>query len=193
MEILITITVVAVVAGIGSQLIVGSLRSNKFSNERNAALGLVEETFEAVRNSSSERWQNIYDLTKDTAQYYPQQSSGKWQIAAGTESVVVNGITYTRYFNISNVSRDTSSRNIENTYNSANNDPSTQKITTTVSWPDAEPMISSEYITRWRNKACLQTDWQSVGSGTSTCPANNYGSASNITTGNNLQLCAGGC
>src|SRR3989344_2467235 len=193
MEILITITVVAVVAGIGSQLIVGSLRSNKFSNERNAALGLVEETFEAVRNSSSERWQNIYDLTKDTAQYYPQQSSGKWQIAAGTENIVVNGITYTRYFAISNVSRDTSSRNIENTYNSANNDPSTQKITTTVSWPDAEPMISSEYITRWRNKACLQTDWQTGGSGTGNWPENSYGAASNITTGNNLQLCAGGC
>lgn len=193
LEVLVAIAVVAAVVGIGSQMIIGSLRSSKISNERNAALGLVEETFEAVRNSSSERWQNIYDLTKDSVQYYPQQFSGKWQVAAGTENIVINSIAYTRYFTVSNVSRDPTTRDIENTYNAGNNDPSTQKIFVTVSWPNADAITSSEYTTRWRNKACLQTSWQSAGSGTSTCPTSNYGSVINITPGENLQLCVGGC
>lgn len=175
-EILIVIAAVAVIAGISAQMLIVSMRSNKVSGERNVALGLVEETFETVRNTAAERWQDVYNQTKGSAQYYPKQVSGKWTIASSSENVIVSGITFTRYFTIDNVSRDPSSRSIEATYNASNDDPSTQKITVTVSWSDAEPIVSREYVMRWRNKACAQTNWSGGQSGsTSTCPATVYG------------------
>lgn len=178
LEILIVISVVAIVAGLASQMVVVSMRANKIASERNVALGLAEEIFEAVRNVGAERWQNIYSLGKGSANhYYPQQSGGKWILATGEETVNINGLDYYRYFIIDDTSRDSTTRDIEAIYNSSNDDPSTQKITVYVNWGEGENISFSEYATRWRNKVCSQTDWSGgINNGPLSCPANFYSS-----------------
>ena len=206
LEILVAISVLAVIVAAGSQLIYVGMVGNKSASEKNVAQGLSVESIEAVQNAAFEKWQDIYNLTKGSTDYYPQQSNGKWAIAAGSESVVINDIAYTRSFTIQNVCRDNTTRNITDITDSNGSsttactlaggspDPSTQKINVSISWPDAEPFTHSEYVTRWRNKVCLQTNWGGgAGSGTTTCPASVYGSKSNITAGTDLQLCSGGC
>ncbi|RJQ31008.1 type II secretion system protein [Candidatus Parcubacteria bacterium] len=168
LEIIIVIAVLAVVITIGSQTIFVSLRSNKTAGERDSALKLAEETFEAVRTVAAENWLNLYkppDGSGDPVtskgssnHYYPSQSDGKWILQSGDEIVSVGGITYTRYFSIDNASRD-SNKDIESTYNSSNDDPSTQKISVTVSSSDIADVTATEYVFRWRNKVCHKTDW----------------------------------
>ncbi len=197
-ELLLAIAAAAVIIMLGSQLLMVSLRSGKSSSERDAAVGLAKETFEAVRAAAGEKWQNLYNLTKGSAAYYPQKPAGKWAIVSGTENVTVGEIVFGRSFTVQNVCRDNSSRNITGITDSAgaatacvasggSNDPSTQRVTTAVSW--GEDSISwSEYVTRWRNLTCVQTDWSGgTGSGTTTCsvttPVTTYGGATNIDFG----------
>lgn len=178
LEILIALAVVTVIVGLGAQTTVVSLKSNKTAGEKGEAGKLVEETFEAVRMITAENWLNLYkppDGTGDPAaskgdnnHYYPSQSVGKWIIQSGNEIVTVGSLSYTRYFTIDNVSRD-SNKDIEPTYNSSNDDPSTQKITVNVGWANAATTTISQYLFRWRNKVCHKTNW----SGGKTYPADN--------------------
>ena len=51
----------------------------------------------------------------------------------------------------------------------------TQKITTTVSWPGADAVVISEYMTRRMNKSCAQTNWSVGGSvGAKACTSLDY-------------------
>ena len=89
--------------------------------------------------------------------------------------MTVNGVVYTRYVIVENVSRDAATRAIETTYASDRDDPSTQKITVTTSWTGGDPISISDYFFRWKNKACNQTDWSGgAGSGVKNCPDTTY-------------------
>ncbi|MFH0890490.1 MAG: hypothetical protein V1856_00470 [Candidatus Liptonbacteria bacterium] len=193
MELLLAVSALAILGGLAAQMVIVSIRGNRVSNERGVAQGLMNETLEAVRSVAEEKWQNIYNLTKSSQHYYPVASSTRWIVTAGDENVSANGITYTRYLVVNDVSRD-ASRDIENSYNAANDDPSTQKITVSVSWPNADALSNDIYILRWRNKVCAQADWFSGGAtGVKNCPETTYDTKTNITASSSLELCAGGC
>jgi len=202
-ELLITIAVAATIVAIGAQLIYVSLRGNRWSGEKNVALGLKDEEFEAVLSWTTQSWTTFYNLTKGTTTYAMFPSGGSWNYSTGTEAVTANTITYTRSFTIQNVCRDTATRSILGVTDGGgattactgggSEDPSTQQVSVAVRWPGADPLTAAEYLTRWRNKACVQSSWASQGSATSSCPATTYASSSNITPGANLQLCTGGC
>jgi len=177
LELLVAISVLAVILSVGSEAVFVSLQSSKISGQRDIATGLASEMLESVRAVSDEKWQNLYNLTKST-HYYPTQSAGKWTLTtAGDETIVLSTGTFTRYVVIEDVSRNQSTRAIETTYSSVNDDPSTQKVTATVSWAGADPFVVSEYFFRWRNQTCAQTGWTGNGnSGTNvvTCADNTY-------------------
>jgi type II secretory pathway pseudopilin PulG len=188
LEILIVIGVTAVIVGLSAQFIYLSLRGNKSANEKNAALGLMEETLEAVRDVSSEKWVTILNLTHGATNYYPQQSAGKWVLTSGSENIALNGLTFTRYFNVRHVCRNSGAiTGISDTDGTATTcvsstgsyDPSTEKITTTISWPNANPLVINEYLAgRWRNLVCKNTDWSTADPSNpvitnSSCAANN--------------------
>lgn len=186
LEILVATAVVAVIGSLVSQMVIVGAYTNKWSSEHNAALGLIETVFEAADSVAFARWQNIYNLNKTSSDhYYPLKQSGAWAVAAGEETVSLNGINYSRYFTVENVCRDNTSRAIITTSGvppcTAGNsdDPSTQKITAYASWPNGS-LSRSFYLTRWRNKICSQTAWSTTGSGTTTCPATYYENATSI-------------
>lgn len=186
LELLIVISLLAIILSVGTQAVYVSLQSGKVSGERDVAVGLASEALEASRGVAEEKWQNIYDLTKGSP-YHMVQTGNKWATSTGSEIVSLNNTSYTRSVVIENVSRDASTRMIDT---GTNYDPSTQKVTVTVSWPYADPVVIAEYFLRWKNKVCNQTDWSGgAGSGTKTCPDTTYTSATNLgVPGASLQI-----
>jgi hypothetical protein len=181
LEILIAVGVAAVVLSIVSQLVLVSLNSNKATVESTIAENLAQEEFKAVEAIAFSKWQNLYNLTKaSSSHYFATSTAGDWATSTGDEIVRLNSLSFTRYFTIANVCRDDVSRAIITTAGvppcTAGNsdDPSTQKITVTVSWAGGS-LTRSDHLTRWRNQTCVQTSWNSGGStGTTTCPATYY-------------------
>jgi type II secretory pathway pseudopilin PulG len=190
LELLVVISILAIILSIGSQAVMVSLRSGKVSGEVDVASSLASEALESVRGATEEKWQNIYNLTKTSQNYYATTTNNKWVIATGTETIMINNASYTRDFIINNISRDPSTRLIESSYNSAHDDPSTQQIVVTVSWTGGAPFVISEYFFRWKNRTCNQTSWSTSGSsGVKTCPDTTYGCATNLgTPGASLQV-----
>lgn len=201
MEALLAISAAVIVLSLGAQLIYVSLRGSQVAGDRNVGVGLVEEGIGAVSNIATEQWQNIYALAKTGTHYYPSATSGKWTVTSGDNSVTVGAKTYTRYFTVANVCRDTATRNITGltdtngstllcVTNGGTFDPSTQSITMNVQLPDSGDTLStSEYLFRWRNKICNQTDWSGgAGGGVKVCPDTTYEAKTNITAGTDLQL-----
>lgn len=164
-EMLIVISLVAIILTVGANSVFLSMRSNKVSGERDVASNLASATIDSIRAVVEEDWQNIYALNKATTHYYPSESSGKWVMLEGDEVVNINDILYTRYVTIENVSRNATTKDIETDYVLSNDDPSTQKITVTVNWSQGSPVVISEYFYRWRNKICPQTEWTTPESG----------------------------
>lgn len=165
LELLVVISLLAIILSVGANAVFLSTRSNKVSGENDVASSLAFESLEAVRSIVEEDWQNIYGLVKDTGHYYPIQSAGKWIIATGEETINSGDITYTRYITVSNVSRDSITRDVEDIYSQVDDDPSTQKVSVTVSWPNGNPITISGYFFRWKNKTCEQGSWTTGGSG----------------------------
>jgi type II secretory pathway pseudopilin PulG len=162
LEILIVIMIIGVVVAIGSQIAVVSMQANKLSLERDVASGLSQQMFEAIRSIATENWVNIYEPAdgKGASNHYSVTSSGgKWIIASGDNATSINGISYTQYFTIDNISRDPDTSDIESAYNASNDDPSTQKITVHITWGNGESISFTDYISRWRNKLCEGTNW----------------------------------
>ncbi len=192
-EILVSISIFAVLASIGAQALVVSLNSNVSAEKKTSGANLLSEMMAAVHAASDESWQNLYGLNKG-AQYHPEIVGGKWVLTSGSETVAVGNASFTRYFTVENVSRDLSTRDVETTYVSANDDPSTQLVIATVTSSTTDALTASEYFFRWRNKTCTQTAWSSSGSsGVKECPDTTYVNTTNITAGADLQLCSGGC
>lgn len=193
-EILVAVTVFAAIAAIGSQALIVSLRSNKTAAEKGEGAQLLSEMIRGVRSLSDESWQNLYGLTKDTAHYYPSLQGGKWTLTSGDEIILLGQTRFSRYFTVANVSRDPSTRAVETSYDADHDDPATQKITAIVSASTTGSLSVSVYLSRWRNQVCGQTSWSSSGSsGARNCPDTTYVDTTNITAGDDLQLCSGGC
>lgn len=204
-EVLIVIAIAAIVTTLSAQTIYVSMVGTKSSSNRETAAALLMETFESVDNIASERWQNIFDLNKDGSPYYPSASGGSWRVLPGSEQVAVGEEIYTRSFIVQNICREDATKAITGVTDGSGSavtcagtggvfDPSTEKITVTVTVPDGDPHIENSYITRWRNKVCVQTLWSGSGSiGVKICPDTTYETRTNMTTGNSLELCSGGC
>ncbi|MCR4264338.1 MAG: type II secretion system GspH family protein [Candidatus Roizmanbacteria bacterium] len=166
LELLIVTSILAVILSIGSQAVYVSMQSGKTSAESDVATGLASEALEATRAVADEKWQNIYNLTgKGSTRYYATSTAPalKWTIVAtaipSDEQIVMNGIVYTRYIIVENVNRNAATRGIDP---AGDEDPSTQKVTVTVSWTNADTVIISDYFFRWRNKICSQTGWDGL-------------------------------
>lgn len=186
LELLIVIGVVAIIVPLVAQIIVSSLNMNKWTTESKVATNLADEEIKAIDSVSFEKWQNIYDKIKiSSSHYYAVNSAGAWLLSLGDESLLVNGVSYTRYFTIANVCRDDAtgsaiiSTSTESCVAGNSEDPSTQKVVVTVSWKNGT--ISKDYyLTRWRNKVCAQTNWSGVSGTPVSCPSTAYESATNI-------------
>ena len=184
LELLIVIAMVAIIFTVGTQAVMVSLRSGRNSSERDTAYGLATEGIEIARGVAEQNWQSIYSpagIVKGTTHYSPLKVNSSWTLTAGDETVIVNGVSFTRYIIINNVSRDaTSDRKIEASYVAGDDDPNTQQITVYVSWTGGDTVTVNNFVFRWRDKVCSQTTWATQTTPTDnavSCPPTTYFSA----------------
>jgi len=125
------------------------IRVSERNRMRLQALSLAEEAIEAVRSFGNvNSWQNGIGGLAIGAEYHPIVIGSIWNIVSESENIN----NFNRKIIISPVSRDNED-NIENTYNPANNDPNTRKISVIVSWADRIGLASESigaYLTNWK-------------------------------------------
>ncbi|MBI3671251.1 hypothetical protein HY249_00455 [Candidatus Azambacteria bacterium] len=169
LEILIAVSILAFIAIAISQVLGVSFQSSKVGGQRTVALGVAQEEMEAVRAIAKESWNNIYGVGKGVANKYHISNSAadcgtqRWCLVAGQSSETFNGLLYTKYIYIDNVSR--TGGDIDSTYSAPNDDPLTQKVSVAVSWQGGSIDIY-EYFTRARNSSAGQTNWTTSGQAT---------------------------
>ena len=171
LEALLSITLGVILIGSSVGLIGISLRIFNTAKQHLQANSLMRQTAEIIQSLTRDNWHNIYDLTKNS-NYYATSTSNVWSFVAGQETSTINDIPYKRYFQVSNVNRDTSG----NIAASGTDDSSTQKITIFLEYGNNYISSSSLsfYLTRsYNNQVFQQTDW-SGGSG-QTGPISNSG------------------
>lgn len=161
---------IMIALGIGAVLIVGavaaittSLKSGSENKTNQIGSFLNQELVDNVTVYARSNWRSIWDLNKGSSQYHLTPSGSFFATSTGQETTIVDGASYSRFFTIQNVSRDSNNNiELESSYNAANDDPSTQLITVTTTWNSAGSVSSSilnKYITRYRNEVFVQTDW----------------------------------
>lgn len=188
-EVLIAISVFAVIGVIAAQLIGISLQSNAVSGQKTVALQLTQETAEALDTLTGESWQNIYALSKGSANHYHAVVSGsKWATSTGDELLTINSTPYKRFFYIEDVSRDSGGDIVSS---GGNDDPSTQKATIVASWQNSENIdigtaTTTKYLMRARNTAATQGSWVNGGSSPTSGESGDFGT--NFSAQSNIDL-----
>lgn len=148
-EILIVVAIIVIALTGLAGLVAYSLKISISIRETTQANFLSQETMEAVRNfRDGTNWNSNGLGTLTTGvNYYPQKSADippKWALVQGQDTI--NG--FVRKVIFEKVSRDIND-NIEQTYNPANDDPNTRKVTVTVSWQAKEVKLVT-YLTSWK-------------------------------------------
>ena len=172
-EVLIGLTIGALIIGGVSAGLVSSLRSNTQTKQDIIATEIAQKTMDNVRVLAESSWNTIYNLSPKGAgnNHYIYSEGATFVVGPLTElnrakiEANVESIIYTPSFTVDNVLRDSNGAIIDS---GTNYDPSTQKIIISVSWKTIgtnERTISiASYITRTKNISTLFTDW-SAGSG----------------------------
>jgi len=157
-EILIAIGIVAIIIGSVVTTYVASLRAN--ANARLSAIGLqlAEETYDNLRALTEANWHTIYAMPKAT-HHHLTLVNNIFNVGLGTETIMAQGVQYTRSFTVENAQRDVNG-NIVDT--GGINDPSTQRIVVTTSWPVAGETGTVKiegFFARNRNISSRTTNW----------------------------------
>lgn len=183
LEILIAITLVAIIAVIVIMFAQTGLRSTKVSGEKARLNEIAQETMELTRSIALQDWSNVcesgYPNCKTVAgtSYFPTVSGDTWQLATGTEVVTLDETAYTRSVVFEKICRDDAGAVATVTTSSCTvgiEDPSSRKVVVTVETSDAGKTTLINFVTRWGaarldltrgNNVFYQTDW--VGGATS--------------------------
>ena len=157
-EILIAVGISAALIGSVVSTYVVSLRSN--ANARLSAIGtqLAQETYDNVKALAESDWHTIYSVTKGANQHLVL-ADDTFSVVPGTEAFEVDGTLYTRSFVVENVQRGLSGDIVSS---GGEDNPSTQKVTVTVSWPisgETDDTKITGYIARNRNASLRSTNW----------------------------------
>lgn len=188
-EALVALSILAILLLVSSQSILAGLYGAKSAGQKDNSITVLREMVETARAAIDESWLGLYSLVRSPAHYHVLQSAGKWVLFTGDETIEMNGVTFTRYFTVDDVSRNSLTRAIDTVYDPTHNDPSTLKVTFTVVWGNGNRISQVEYFSRWRNKVCVQSDWNTPGStGVKNCPDTSFDASTDITAGASLKL-----
>lgn len=159
-EVLVGIGIMAILVSAILPLMLTSANASIRENKNSIATLSAKGQIEAVKAIKEENWNNLYSVSKG-ADYYPTINGDKWQLTSGVETIPLNGLTFQRSVKVENVSRTdlNGAGNIAPIYNASLDDPSTQKITSTVTSGEMLSISITEYMSRWKSSLWTQTDW----------------------------------
>lgn len=186
-EILIAVVMAGIIIGGVTSTIGASLIASKKIKQITTATALAQQDLEAARTIGESNWFNIYCPPSGSCpggkgasvNYRIVLLDGSWQIQSGVATTSIDSIVYTHYFHVENISRDTEGLIIP--YDDQNSDPSAQKITEVISWPNGDTdFIMSEYLMRTTSAYFKDFNWTSgnIGSGPYTSSGGAYAATS---------------
>ena len=185
-EVLIAVTVGAILIAAAATLIAATLRSSAANKYLQPASYLAQGLIDQLTTFAETKWYcpppgicnglnlGIYNLNKGPAALYflATTTSGTtiWQaVIPGVSEDIreFEGIQFTRYFYLENVCRNFAGALGQAVYPpttcvASEEDPSTQKVTAVVSWlqnGEHQQIQVSKFLTRSRNQVFVQTDW----------------------------------
>lgn len=180
----ISISTILIGASAGAAAII--LRSNVQSKRLQAATTLAQELSDNLRSFTEAGWLNIYNLQKGSSHtYYLNTATSPFTASAAnsTETLTQENVNYIRSFYVDDVNRagcgtgdvttnaTTSCRWGSGTLSDVAADPSTEKVTIVVTWPDTTTGVKViEYLTRAGSIVFRQTNWV-AGAGQENFPA----------------------
>lgn len=199
-EIIIGISIAGILVGGATTVIALILRSNFDAKTTQTASFLASEYSDNISSIAESNWLKVYcppdgncpgGAKGQNSKFYLNLSGSSYSIISGTTSIIVEGRTFTRYFYIENVNRD--SCGIGNISANATtscvgggsgiaDDPSTQKITVKVDWEGNRSVSKIQYLSRNRNFSAVQSNWSNGDGqeGPITSLNNSFSSSSNI-------------
>jgi len=190
MEVLVAAAVGAVLILGAATLIAPALQSGKQASVIQGGTAAGIELMNNVRVWSNGNWNTVLTLSTSSVQYYYLNTSASpFTVVSGTESVTKASTSYTRYFQISDVFRDSGGQ-ITSTVSGNTYDPSTKQITLVYGATTSTYQSLSVFITRIVNNVVSQSDW-SGGSGQSSPTrfiGKTFAAASNIIFSSSGQL-----
>ena len=157
-EVLLAVAFLAALVAVGTQVAVVSMQSTTASEYKDVAQRLGREMLEGARLASESDWYQVYHASR-SAPLVATTSARAWVVRSGPETLTVGTHIYTRSFTVASTSRDQVTRAIQDVYDPAYDDPSTLRLTATVQVREGGAVTLTEYITRWHNVICDQTEW----------------------------------
>lgn len=156
-ELIITISLLAILLPVLGYGFIVARDGKVQQQQRLKATALMKEAVEAVRSVRSQGW-NDFAVNGD---YHAVVSVNSWDLATG--GAEING--FNQLINISDAYRDENTEQLVNSPGKA--DPSTKKITVTISWSIPQPSSVSAilYMTRLENDSLVYTTRQDFESG----------------------------
>ncbi len=152
-----------VAIGVGAILVIGavaaiapSIQTHGSALKIQMASALGKELLDNTRAFGEGSWHNLeYLSTTSVHAYYLIATTSPFQIATGTQNVTLATSTFTRYFYLDDVYRNSSGKiDSAGTYY----DPSTKKITVVYGWGNGTSSLTS-YFARTGDNVWSQTDW----------------------------------
>ncbi|MBI4993447.1 prepilin-type N-terminal cleavage/methylation domain-containing protein [Candidatus Wolfebacteria bacterium] len=175
-EIIIAMSIGGILIGSASAAIALILKSGYDTKTTQTASFLSAEYLDSLSSMAELNWYSIYNppaVKGENSQFYLIPSGSAYLINSGATSTIIEGRTFTRYFSIENINRD--SCGVGSITAAAvscstgpggagvSEDPSTQKITVKVSWTGGGNLTKVIYLTRNRNTTFQQVDWSGGG------------------------------
>lgn len=171
-------------------VIVPALKANTNTQTIQANAQLGNQVLNNVNAWAAGNWAGVLALATGTANtYYLNVATSSFTVSTGSEPVFLANATYTIYFYLNDVYRD-SGGNVTTTITANNYDPSTKQATIVVN-----SSTYTLYLTRHTSNAFSQTSWAG-GSGQNnpiTLTTSTYATSTNITISSTgtIQLATG--
>lgn len=181
-EVIIAIAIGTVLLVGGVSLLAPAVRINTQAGRVATASSLAKGLSDNVTAWAGGDWSGLTALATTSAHtYYLLTATSPFVATSGVESITVSSTTFTRYFYVDDIYRDTGG-NATTTASGNTLDPSTKEITVAAGWAGGTTTTIVAYLTRHGENAYSQSDW-SGGSGTAgpvTVVGNTFTSESNI-------------
>lgn len=140
-EIIVALGIFSMVIFSTIQVFITSREAGGISANKTKALFLINDYFESLKNLRRENWNNLIN-----GRYLVTTPSGTIVLVPTTNGETIDD--YTRFLTIENAFRDTTGKLVDS---GGTQDPSTKKITVSVSWQGLHPaeIVQSSYLTRY--------------------------------------------
>lgn len=143
-ELLVVMGLMAILLPVITTSLIVSREGKPQQEKRARAAQIIQEYHEAIRSIRESGWSNI----ETNGNYHIELNNTTWELISGQETL--DGIS--RQISISDTQRDSDNKIVES---GGTIDPSTKKITTTLSWntPIETSVNSTIYLTRYLDNA----------------------------------------